>query len=101
MVWLSAVHAKAGDRRRALMFLEEALAERYKIQGHATAALYDEAYIRLLLGERDRALELLGQYAQEAPQFREYLARDVIFLPLREDPRFLQLISEGGSTGPL
>jgi eukaryotic-like serine/threonine-protein kinase len=37
---------------------------------------YDEAYLRFVLGERERAAVLLGEYLQHRPLARDYLARD-------------------------
>jgi hypothetical protein len=37
---------------------------------------YDEAYLRLVLGERGRAEELLRAYIKARPMARDYLARD-------------------------
>lgn len=53
---------------------------------------YYGAYVSLQLGERDRALELLGRYADAAPAARAYLAREWWWRPLREDPRFRRLV---------
>jgi tetratricopeptide (TPR) repeat protein len=44
---------------------------------------YDEAYLRLVLGERDRAMRLLKDYVKARPLAREYLARDPLFQALR------------------
>jgi hypothetical protein len=44
---------------------------------------YDEAYLRLVLGERRRALELLKAYVEARPLAREYLARDPLLQGLR------------------
>jgi serine/threonine-protein kinase len=44
---------------------------------------YDEAYLRLVLGERDRALELLRKYVDARPLARDYLARDPLLRGLR------------------
>ena len=37
---------------------------------------YDEAYLRLVLGERERAVQLLREYVAARPLTRDYLARD-------------------------
>src|SRR5260370_37408596 len=37
---------------------------------------YDEAYVRLLLGERAVALQLLGSYLSARPENRAYVAED-------------------------
>jgi serine/threonine-protein kinase len=48
---------------------------------------YDEAYLRLVLGERARATELLRSYVEARPMARDYLARDPLLRDLRvQDP---------------
>jgi serine/threonine-protein kinase len=46
---------------------------------------YDEAYLRLVLGEPDSAIALLRAYIEARPAAREYLARDPLFRGLRLD----------------
>jgi eukaryotic-like serine/threonine-protein kinase len=48
---------------------------------------YDEAYLRLVLGERERAVRLLNEYVKARPLAREYLARDPLLRALRPVPR--------------
>ncbi len=55
-------------------------------------ASYEEAYAHLTLGERDEALRQLRIYVEEEPARRDYLAEDRWFAPLREDPRFQELV---------
>jgi hypothetical protein len=44
---------------------------------------YDEAYLRLVLGERARAVELLRAYIEARPMARDYLARDPLLRELK------------------
>ncbi len=44
---------------------------------------YDEAYLRLVLGERERAAELLRNLVEARPVLRSQLARDPLFRDLR------------------
>ncbi len=53
---------------------------------------YNEAYARLLLGEKDQALRLLQRYVEASPGRKEALAWDWWFDPLRSDPRFQELV---------
>jgi len=53
---------------------------------------YNEAYTRLLLGERDEALRLLARHLEARPGRKEYIAGDWWWDPLRDDPRFLELV---------
>jgi tetratricopeptide (TPR) repeat protein len=52
----------------------------------------EEAYVRLLLGERDAALQLLGRYLKVRPQARGIIAESPWFRPLRTDPGFTALV---------
>ncbi|MFL5494374.1 MAG: protein kinase domain-containing protein [Gemmatimonadales bacterium] len=47
---------------------------------------YDEAYLRLVLGERKRAAALLRDYIAARPLAQEYLARDPLLRELRVGP---------------
>jgi len=53
---------------------------------------YDEAYVRLLLGERDSALRLLGAFLRARPENRAYVAESPWFRLLHDDPRFQALV---------
>ncbi|NIV73442.1 MAG: hypothetical protein GWN37_01000, partial [Gammaproteobacteria bacterium] len=48
--------------------------------------------VRLLLGERDEALDLLSAFLEAIPQRREYIASDWMFQDLWDDPRFKELV---------
>ena len=58
---------------------------------------YFEANVRLHLGEEEEALDLLGRYLSEFPQRRAYIARDWWWEPLREHPRFREMVADPGS----
>lgn len=95
--WLfrvAAIQARAGEADDARATLDSLKAVRMRVPEHQAAVLHEEAYIRLLLGEPERTLELLAAYLEEAPQFRSYVAQDVGFRSLRDDPRFQALIRE-------
>jgi eukaryotic-like serine/threonine-protein kinase len=55
---------------------------------------YNEAHARLLLGERDTAVDLLSRFLQVQPD-TALLARDWWFRDLRSDPRFQALVGLG------
>jgi serine/threonine-protein kinase len=79
--------ARAG--RTAIARAELARARR-EVAGDSTLSIdlkYDEAYLRLVLGERDRAVRLLNEYVKARPLAREYLARDPLLRGLRPAPR--------------
>ena len=82
------ISARAGDRDSARAVI--AWATR-KIGNDSSARLdlnYDEASVRLALGQPDVALRLLSEYVAARPALRAYIARDPHFAALRNDPRF-------------
>jgi eukaryotic-like serine/threonine-protein kinase len=52
-----------------------------------------EAATRLLLGEREESLRLLGLYLSAMPDRRARIARDPYFRALRDDPAFQSLVA--------
>ncbi len=53
---------------------------------------YDEAYVRLMIGERDRSLQLLEEFLESEPGLRSRVARDHWFDSLAGDPRFEAIV---------
>jgi eukaryotic-like serine/threonine-protein kinase len=77
------ISARAG--RRDVARAEIARARR-AVAADSTLSLdlnYDEAYLRLVLGERERAVALLRRYLARRPLARDYLARDPLLRDLR------------------
>ena len=77
------ISARAG--RQDIARAEIARARR-ATQGDSTLSIdlnYDEAYLRLVLGEQARAEGLLREYVRARPLARDYLARDPLFATLR------------------
>jgi serine/threonine-protein kinase len=87
---VAAVLARAGmhDSARAV------LARTAHDRGDKPAADRLEAYVRLLLGDRDAALGLLAKVLAQAPNDRAWVARFPWYQELREDPRFKALVSD-------
>ena len=54
---------------------------------------YEEAHAYLLLGDEERALDRLASFVEAAPAYRDVIARDPWFEPLRGHPRFEELVS--------
>jgi len=88
---VAAVIARSGLRDSALGVVRAARAavtDPYV----ATDMSYAEAYVRLLLGEREEALRLLGHYLDANPQARASAAQHLWWAALRTDPRFQALV---------
>lgn len=91
---VAAVLARAGltDSARALIFRAR---ERAGVEEQNWLA-YDEAYVWLLLGDRERALRALRVYLEAAPHRRPYVAKDPWFEDLASDPEFRALVGLDG-----
>ncbi len=79
----AAISARAGRRELARAELARA---RRATEGDSALRLdlaYDEAYLRLVLGERERAVLLLRGLVDSRPALVPLLARDPLFLGLR------------------
>ena len=89
---LAAVLARSGlaDSARAVIRRTRAAITTPTAQGTLD---YDEAYVRVLLGERDAALRLLDTYLRARPENRAYVAESPWFRALHDDPRFRSLVA--------
>lgn len=56
---------------------------------------YEEAHTLLVLGEKERALDRLSAFLEARPQLARRLADDPWFAPLRDHPRFRELVGGG------
>jgi tetratricopeptide (TPR) repeat protein len=79
---VAAVLARAGAKDSARAVVARARAQAAANEDLRIPFLYDEAYVRLLLGDRAGARRLLDEYLAARPSFRAYLARDVLFRDL-------------------
>jgi serine/threonine-protein kinase len=96
-MWMAAVMAREADRDSAEALVRTARSE-------ASEALqpwvsYLEANVRLLLDDREAALDQLGDFLQAFPQRKSYIASDWMFRPLWSDPRYQALVDTVGE-GP-
>jgi TolB-like protein len=88
--WVAGALARAGLRDSA-----DAVIERVRAAPPEAVAPWIDYYaanVRLLLGERDRALDMLHEFLQAIPQRKEYIASDWMFQDLWDDPRFKELV---------
>jgi Tfp pilus assembly protein PilF len=88
------LQAQAGHQAQARQGLAELLA-RLTAEHHPLSAPY-EAYVRLALGEREAALDLLSQAVASRDQTVLWMRVDPRIDPLRADPRFQALVSRLG-----
>jgi tetratricopeptide (TPR) repeat protein len=59
-----------------------------------------EAEVRMLLGDREAALQLLMRDLEANPRFRDYMRVNRLFRPLWTDPRFQALVREPAKPSP-
>lgn len=85
---LGNAYAVSGDRAKARAILEEL--QRQAKQKYVSA--FQMALIHVGLGENEEALRWLEQAYEERATLLTYVGRDPRFDPLREDPRFQDLI---------
>jgi mannose-6-phosphate isomerase-like protein (cupin superfamily) len=86
-------HHAAKEYEAALADCEAALE---KFPGNALL-LYNVACVQSLLGRGDEAIATLRTSVEAHPRFRDNAREDEDFAPLREDPRFVELVGEGAS----
>ncbi len=88
---VAAVLASIGRGEEAREWMERALA----IDPDDNLALYNAACTFAQLGEKERAIELLQRWAPNAGlEKRLWLRNDTDFEPLRDDPRFKQILKD-------
>jgi DNA-binding SARP family transcriptional activator/TolB-like protein/class 3 adenylate cyclase len=93
---VAAVLARAGQSDSARAVLARA---RERIGGDPdllSSFAYDEAYVKLLLGNRDEALRALARHLSDRAAHRAFIAHDVLFTTLHRDPRFAAVVSNRG-----
>ena len=89
----AAVLARAGQKDSALAVVARARAAAGNDDDVLRSLSYDEAYIQLLIGDRGTSLRLLRAYLTAVPHLKPYVARDRLFRPLRDDPRFQAMVT--------
>src|SRR5262249_4173114 len=85
-------YAHAGRRADALRVLAELKGRRQK--GYVPAGAFVHAYLGL--GENEQAFVWLEQAAQERSNIMQFLKVHPYFDPVREDPRFKDLVRRVG-----
>lgn len=84
---VAATIVRAGLRDSALRVIERIREEQPAPSGPPSGRL-EEAWVRLLLGERERALMLVQQHLARAPMAAPAVSRSPWFVSLHGDPRF-------------
>jgi DNA-binding winged helix-turn-helix (wHTH) protein/TolB-like protein/lipoprotein NlpI len=92
VAFLGYAYARSGRRGEAQQLLNELQAK----SGRAYVPHYDLAIIHLGLGDKERALELLGQAEQERDDWLLFLKVEPVMDSLRSDPRFQDLLRRVG-----
>ena len=91
---LGVLAAARGDRPAAQRISEELRTiERPRLYGKTT---YQRARIAAVLGERDKAAQLLGQALTEGLAFSLYVHRDTAFETVRDYPPFREVVRPKG-----
>jgi hypothetical protein len=88
----AAITARAGGRDSAQAVIRWAHSQVGSDPDLNTDLDYDEAYVRLAMGQPDSTLKLLGRYLAARPAMKSYIARDPVFSRLRSDARFTALL---------
>lgn len=77
--------ARSGQKDSARAVLTRALLDLPAGSTVRLEAAYDEAFVRLLLGERDEAVRLLRSYLRANPSLRSFFTRDPLFRDLARE----------------
>ncbi len=88
---VAAVLARAGMTDSARHILD-AVRAAAPADPRKRSTLSTEAYVQLLLGDRDAAIANLTEYLRATPMARAQVARNPWFQTLRGDPRFVALV---------
>jgi hypothetical protein len=90
--YVAAVLARSGfaDSARAMADSTRRL---LNAGGYVSAYLQNEAYVRVLLDEHERALDALERDVKAVPEHADQIARLPWFTPLHDNPRYRALIA--------
>jgi tetratricopeptide (TPR) repeat protein len=78
------ISARAGDKDSARSVMTRARRAVASDSELSVELDYDEAYLRLVLGERSDAVRLLRAYLHANPAYRQFISRDRLLQALRE-----------------
>jgi len=91
------VYGALGDRENAIRLIEHALA----IDPDDTHLLYNAACASVLLGDKDRGIDLLSRWVgRVGADMHDWMRQDVDFESIRDDARFQKLLAGIEKDGP-
>jgi DNA-binding SARP family transcriptional activator/class 3 adenylate cyclase/TolB-like protein/tetratricopeptide (TPR) repeat protein len=91
----AAVLAREGDHDRARSVMERARAELPANPEIQASFAYDEAHVRLFLGDRAGAVRAIAELIRIQRFMRRFVANDHLFRSLRADPAFMAAVRSG------
>lgn len=97
---VAAVLARAGQSDSARAVMARARESIGQDPDLLSSFAYEEAYVKLLLGDREGALRALARHLSDRSAHRGFIAHDVLFESLHRDPRFAAIVTARGSAPP-
>jgi len=92
------VSARAGDSNRARAVVSQARAGVSNDPELSMNLNYEEAFLNLVLGDRERALRLLSSYLAARPTLGRLVAQHPRWAPLKSDTAFVAMIRRAAET---
>ncbi len=86
------VSARAGRKDSARAVAARARASLGSSDGLATDFKYDDAFLHVVLGDHETAIQLLSEYLKERPSLTRLVAQHPRWRPLQTNPRFSELV---------
>ena len=94
---LAVLHAYLGDEAEARRFMQESRDARPDDRFYAVQGLFGDAVVEMLLGDQDAAIDIIAsllEWEYFMPLSVNDLRLDPVWDPLRDHPRFQQLLAD-------